>query len=152
MIKRGMATLYHCLKSKISHDKYEMKTHNIYYNKLDVSKIFDMTYGERLFCIFHKEYPYKLCMKYKIIYNENTESIGVTTGLNLSLTSTKTTKFYYEFEMRYQNEEILLSDFNEIKMKQQILNEYLKKEDNNIQKIYDEQIQQIQCTNEKFLK
>ena len=135
-----MATLYHALKSNIYADKTKgmLLEHGIDKTNLNVSNILNLKYNERLFMIFNKKYPYELYINYKTIYNKNTESFGVTSNLNLSLTNTLTTKFNYEFSMRYKNKEEVLSEINEIQMKQQIIYEYLKKENDNIQKIFND--------------
>ena len=105
-------TLFHMLGHHVKGMSY------FYVNPLDVRKVLDMKVSTRLFCLFDRQYPYTL----KIKYSNPRETVGINPvigGGGVVLSGE-----YSESDVmtvRYQSEEEAFNDLNEIHAKKQFL-------------------------------
>ena len=111
--------IFHTLKGIRGWSKLNIST-------IDVYKIKDIYYNKRLFCIFDRNYPYTLIIK----YNEPQESINLAPGINfkggVTLSLVNNMCLISDITKRYKTEIEVKNEIEEINIKQKKI-ELLKK-------------------------
>lgn len=100
-------------------------------NKIDIAKIVSVFHNKRKFMITDTKYPYTLYIKYSHISNLTT---FISTGGGTGIIPINITTYTSTITKRYKSLSEILNELDEIKNKQIILKNYIKKLNKEISK------------------
>lgn len=102
---------------------YKLVSHLVGKKRFFVYKINDISFHERLFCIFDKEYPFELNISYKEMSKklELAPNIGGKGGFQLQ----ESTSLETNYRFRFETEDECQKHIDEVKKKKQLIDEML---------------------------
>lgn len=111
-------TLYHTLKN------YMRGWSSFHVNPLDIRKIIEINYHQRLFCIFDREYKFTLKIKYYNPRSESNSSLVMTAGGHVGVAFNERYVESSYMTVRYKTENEIKQEIEKINNLQNIIKKF----------------------------
>ncbi len=97
---------------------------SFYLNPIDIRKIVSVKWHPRLFCVFNRDYPYTLSIKYYNPRSVVTSGPVLTTGGHVGASLTEKYEEHSYMTIRYKTEGAVHQEINEINKLQNIIKNF----------------------------